>query len=157
MLTSTQKSAIAGRTPFDKMDKWLNQKRGVVKAVYDFAVQGGAVGSLSLKDENGDLIILPAGAIITQVYVHIITAFVSTSNDGTIALTSNSTGDLLAAVDADTLPLSANHPSSGVPIGTAATMVILTAQRQIVLEIATHAMTAGKAAFFIEFVLSALT
>lgn len=149
MLTATQKTAIAGRTPFDKLDKWLNQKRGVIRGRYSFAVDGGAVGSILLKDENGDLVKLPSGAIITQCYLDVITAFVSTSNDGTIAFTANSSGDLLAAVDADTK----SGITAGIPVGTAATMVKLTADRQILMEIATHAMTAGKADFYIEFVI----
>ncbi len=154
MLTAAQKVTFGTKSPLEPLAKALNQKRGVLKCPYDFAVQGGAVSTIKLLDDNGDPAILPLNAIITQVYFHIITAFVSTSNDGTIALTANSSGDLLAAVDADTLPLSASHPGAGIPIGTAATMVILTAARQISLEIATHAMTAGKANFYVEFVLS---
>lgn len=156
MLTSLQKTQFGSKTPFEGLDLVLNQCKGTIKCPYDFAVQGGAVSTILLKDDNGNPAILPNTTIITQVYFHIITAFSSTSNDGTIALTANTSGDLLAAVDADTLPLVASHPGSGIPIGTAATMVILSAQRQLALEIATHAMLTGKANFFFDFVLSNL-
>lgn len=154
MLTAAQKITFGTVSPYEALAGALNQKRGVLKCVYDFAVQGGATGTLPLKDENGNPAILPINAIITQVYFDIITAFSSTGNNGTIALTGNTSGDLLAAVDADTLPLSAGHPGSGIPIGTAATMVKLTAARQITLAIATNAMLTGRANFFVEFVLS---
>lgn len=150
MLTAAQKARIASTSPYEGMDKFVNQKRGVLKLQYDFATLGGAVGSYTLKDENGDTPILPINAIITQGYLDIITACVSTSNDGTIALTANSAGDLLAAVDADTK----SGVSALIPVGTAATMVKCTAARSIVLAIATHALTAGKFNVFIEFVLS---
>ncbi len=116
----------------------------VARATYDFAVSGGATGDHPLG------VTIPNKAIITRGIGNIITPFVSTSNDGTIALKANSAGDLLAAVDADTL--------SGVfdliPVGTAATMVKLTDNRELTLTVAVHALTAGKAVFFVEYVLS---
>lgn len=150
MLTSAQKAAHNFAAPHEGLGNLLSQKRGVLKCTYDFAVQGGAVGSYKLLDSNGNAAKLPAGAIITQVYLHIVTAFVSTSNDGTISLGANTAVDLLAAVDADTL----SGISAGVPVGTAGTMVRCTAERQITLAVAVHAMTAGKANFFVEFVIS---
>lgn len=150
MLTSTQRSLYDNTSPFEDMHKHLHQKRGVLKCVYDFDDLGGAVGTIGLLDDLGNKAILPDNAIITQVYVDILTAFTSTGNNGTIALTANSSGDLLAAVDADTL----SGVSAGIPDGAAANMVKLTAQRQITLAIATNAITAGAANFFVEFVLS---
>jgi hypothetical protein len=136
--------------PFEPtLAKVLHKDVGVLKCTYDFAVDAGAVGSINLKDQNGELAVLPTGAIIKQVMVSIVTAFTSTGGTGTIALTANSAGDLLAAVDADTL----SGISSGIPVGTAATMVKLTAQRQLIMAIATAALTAGKADFYIEYVL----
>lgn len=155
MLTSAQRGLIDNTAPFEGMHLFVHQKRGCLAAVWDFAVQGGAVGSLSLLDDLGNPAILPDKAIICQVYIDIITAMTSTGGTGTIALTANSSGDLLAAVDADTLPLSASHPQAGVPVGTAATMVKLTAARTIVMEIATNALLTGKIRVFIDFVLSA--
>lgn len=150
MLSSTQKATCSSKSPFEHLDKLINQKRGLIKAQYDFAVSGGAIGSYKLLDENGDNVILPIKAIITQVYIDIVTAFTSTGGTGTIALSANSSGDLKAAVDADTL----SGVVAGIPVGTAASMVKLTAERQILLEVATAALTAGKLNCFVEFAIS---
>jgi hypothetical protein len=120
----------------------------VARGFYDFSVSGGAIGSYSLLPSDQ---LIPDKAIITQVYIDIITGMTSTGGTGTIALTANSAGDLLVAVDADTL----SGVTSGVPVGTAATMVKCTADRNIVLAIATAALTAGKIAVFVEYVISA--
>jgi hypothetical protein len=156
MLTSANKTRLNAAAPFDGftgsqtgLGDLLNKTKNTARLRYDFAVNAGAVGSMNLLDENGDLFTLPSGAIITQVYIDIITACVSTSNDGTIALKANVANDLLSAVDADTL----SGITAGVPVGTAATMVKCTAARNIVLSIAVHALTAGKFDVYIDYVL----
>jgi hypothetical protein len=128
----------------------VDEKVGVLVGYYDFAVQGGAVGVVNLlKDLTnlGSTLVLPSGAIIKQVAVQILTAFTSTGGTGTVALTANSSGDLLAAVDADTL----SGVSAGIPAGAAANMVVLTAERTLKLAIATAAITAGKCAVYVEY------
>ncbi len=134
----------------------LRNRKGTLKCIYDLSDtvrQGGAVGDHNLLDEDGNAVVLPAGAIITQVYIDIITAFTSTGNNGTIALNAESAGDLLAAVDADTL----SGVSAGVPVGTAATMVKTTAERTLVCTVATNAILTGKAHVFVDYVLSSET
>lgn len=152
MLSSTQRSEMATHAPVENLGKYLCQKRSVLPLVYDFAVDGGAVSTIKLRDaltaEVADK--LPSGAIITQVYADVKTACASAGGTGTIALTANSAGDLLAAVDADTK----SGIFAGIPIGTAGTMVKLTADRQISLAIATEALTAGKLYIFVEYVIS---
>lgn len=118
--------------------------KGILRVDYDFAVHGGAVGAIPLG------VSLPNKAIIQRGYGDIITAFTSTGGTGTIALGANTTNDLLAAVDADTL---ANRFEL-IPVGTAVTMVKTTAAREITLTVAVAAITAGKAVFFLEYVLS---
>ncbi len=157
MLTSLQKTSLGDKSPVDGLAIALNQKVGCLRLRYDFAVEGGATGTYTLRDENGNYPVLPIGAIVTQVFVDIITAVVSTSNDGTFALNLNAAGDLLAAVDADTFPLSAGHPTTGIPTGAAAVMVKATAARQITMAIATHAFTSGKFDVFVYFVLGSTT
>ncbi len=119
-------------------------KKYVARATYDFAVSGGAVDDYPLG------VTIPDNAIITRGIGDIITPFVSTSNDGKIALKAESAEDLLVGVDADTL--------SGVfeliPDGTAAKMIKLTANRELTLTVSVHPLTAGKAVFFVEYVLS---
>lgn len=156
MLSSANKTRLNVAAPFDgssgsnsSLGYLLNKAKNTARLRYDFAVQAGAVGSMNLVDEDGNAFVLPSGAIITQVYIDIITACVSTGNNGTIALKANAANDLLSAVDADTL----SGVTAGVPTGTAATMVKCTADRAIVLSIATNALTAGKFDVYVDFVL----
>lgn len=128
-------------------DNGLGIKK-VARGVYDFSVSGGAIGNYNLLPEDQ---LIPNKAIITQVYIDIITGMTSSGGTGTVRLTLNSAGDLLAAVDADTI----SGIVAGIPVGTAATMVKATADRNIVLAIATAALTAGKIAVFVEYVISA--
>lgn len=121
------------------LGKHLAGKVQLIKAKYSFASDGGAVGSINLKDEFGQEIDIPSGAIVKQVIIDRVTAPASAGGAGTVALTLNAAGDLLAAVDADTL--SALH--AGIPVGTAATAVKATAKRKLVLSIAVEALTAG--------------
>lgn len=118
--------------------------KGVLRVDYDFAVHGGAVGAIPLG------VTLPNKAIIARAFGDIITAFTSTGGLGTIALGANTANDLLAAVDADTL----SGRFDLIPTGTVATMVKATAAREITLTVATAAITAGKAVFFLEYVIS---
>lgn len=150
MLTAAQKLEMGNHTPVENLGKYLNKKRGLLKCVWNFADQGGAVGAILLLDDDGKPAILPSKAIITQVYIDVVTAMTSTSNDGTIALGANTGVDLLAAVDADTL----SGVVAGIPVGTAATMVKLTAARQITLTVAVHALLTGKINVFVEYALS---
>jgi hypothetical protein len=92
---------------------------------------------------------LPDDAIIHHAYGEIKTAFVSTSNDGTIAIGSeDQDNDLLIAVDADTL--------SGIfvliPVGTAATAIKLTAARELCYTVAVHGLLSGKAVIYVFYV-----
>jgi len=118
--------------------------KGLARATYDFDEHGGAVGDISLEVD------LPDNAIVVRGFGDVITACESESNDGTIALKANTGNDLLSAVDADTL----SGQFELVPVGTAATMVKLTAARTLTLTIATHDLTAGKIIFFLEYVMS---
>lgn len=116
----------------------------VATAIFDTGGADVAVG------DHGLGVTLPDNAIITRSWGDIITAFVSEGNDGTIALKAEGAADLLAAIDADTL--------TGIfeckPDGTAAKMIKLTAARELTVTVATHKLTAGKAVFFVEYVLS---
>ena len=133
-----------------KLGNLLDVQKGCVKGIYDFAVNGGAVSTINLLDENGEEVVLPDNAIITNVLVDIVTAMTSTGGTGTIALNSEGAGDLLAAVDADTL----SGIAAGIPVGTAASAVKLTAERTLSVAIATAALTAGKFVAIVEYTVS---
>lgn len=154
MLTSAQRALLEAKAPNDNFLGFeVHRLKNVVKAVYDFSVDGGAVSSINLKDEFGNLIIFPIGAIITNVTLDVITPC-TTSASGTLAIDSQGAGDLLAA----TAAASVTGKLAGVPVGTAATWVkISSSAKQLKATIATGALTAGKAYIFIEYLLSAAT
>ncbi len=154
MLTSTQRSSLDAKAPNDNLLGFeMHRLKNVVKAVYDFSVDGGAVGSINLKDEFGNLLVMPIGAIITNVTLDVITPC-TTSASGTLAIDSQSAGDLLTA----TAAASVTGKLAGTPVGTAATWVkIATSAKQLKATIATGALTAGKAYIFIEYLLSSAT
>lgn len=151
MLTQAQIDRYNKFAPAEGLAQLVSQKRGCVKAVWDFAVHGGAQGTVNLVDDNGDTVELPDNAIITQVYLDVLEAPASAGGDGTIAFGANTTTDLKGATDGDTL----TGIVAGTPVGTAATMVKLTAARKLTATIGTEALTKGKIAAFVEFVLSA--
>lgn len=119
-------------------------------ATYDFSVLGGAVGSVNLKDANGMDAKLPENAIILDSLIDVITAPTS-GGSATIAFTAQSAGDLKAA----TAIASYTGLVAGVPVGTAATSIKMTADRTLTATIATAALTAGKINVYVEYVYSA--
>lgn len=155
MITRGQKfflnrmNSVASKTQLGTM---LRQRKGTIKAIYDVSADPtrGTVASHNLLDEDGNAIVIPKGAIITQCYFDVITAFTSTGNNGTFAFNSEGAGDLLAAVDADTK----SGVFAGVPVGTAATMIKMTAARTLQATVATNALLTGKLHCFVDYVLS---
>jgi hypothetical protein len=125
----------------------LGNTVGSIVAIYDFSVLGGAVGTVNLKDLDGNDAVLPKGAVVRDGFIRILTACASTGGTGTIALTANSAADLKAAVDADTL----SGNVAIIPVGTAATAITLTADRTLTCTIATAALTAGKFELHVDF------
>jgi hypothetical protein len=129
---------------------------GKVRQVWDFAVNGGAVGVANLD------VLLPEGAIVTGGFIHVLTA-VTTSASGTLSFGLNSNVDLLAATAAGSLTANAILPL--IPSTTAAISgdphasgvansrpLRLTADRELKAEVATGALTAGKVAVYLEFI-----
>lgn len=154
MLTIGKREQINTSAPMGfvaQMGTELDKTKNVIKCVYDFSVSGGAIGDISLKDVAGSDAIVPSGAIITKVLVHVVTAATS-SGAATVALKSEGAADLLGATAVASLSLAAKL--DGVPANTAATAIILTADRTIKATVAAFALTAGKIHVFVEYVLS---
>ena len=129
-------------------------KKHVLKASYDFAKQGGAIGAISLLGENGLAAELPGKAIVTGCFIDVLTSPTS-SGLATIALgTGQSTTDLKAA----TAIASYTGIVACVPVGTAVTAVKLTQAKSAVVvpkaTVAAFALTAGKFNVLIEYLLS---
>lgn len=113
----------------------------VATAEYDFAIDGGAVGSITLRSVSVDSVgaLIPVGSVILGGFVDVRTACLS--GTGTIALTVESAGDVLAATGQAGLTAGVK---SVVPAFTGASAVKTTAARSIVATIATAAYTAGR-------------
>ena len=110
---------------------------------YDFAVDGGAVGSITLRSVNAAGAALPVGAVIMGGYVDVLTA-VTSGGAGTVAINSEGAGDLVAAAAVSGAPWSTTGRKSVIPVFTGASTVKTTAARNLVATIATAALTAGK-------------
>lgn len=113
-------------------------------ALYNFAVDGGAVGDITLR---GDAI--PSGAIITDVLIHVDTALTS-GGAATVALKAESAADLNAAAAITGAPWStAGAKRGGLDADSAP--VKTTASRPIQATVATAALTAGKFSVYVEY------
>lgn len=108
----------------------------VWEGFYDFAVDGGAQGTIPLRSNDGPI---PLGAIIYGGYLDVQTSCASAT--GTMALNSEGAADLLAATAQ--AGLTAGRKDI-IPDATGSTAVKLTAARLPALVIATAAFTAGK-------------
>lgn len=106
--------------------------------LYDFAEDGGAVGTVSFGRR------LPAGAIVVRVFSDEITA-VTGAND--VDLKAGST-DLITAVD-----LTADAGLQSRALAGSADAIKISAESELQLDINTNPATAGKVRFFVEYLL----
>lgn len=111
------------------------------KGEYDFAIDGGAIGNITLRASADDIMgnEIPAGSVIFGGYVEVDTAVLSAT--GTVAINSEAAGDILAATAQAGLTVGRK---SIIPVATGASSVKTTARRNLVATIATAALTAGK-------------
>lgn len=114
---------------------------------YDFAVDGGAVSTITLRNAGGSSLgnEIPAGAVITGGYIEVDTLLTTASgNTGTVAVNSEAAGDLLAAAVTSGAPWSTTGRKSITPVFTGATTVKTTVRRNLAITVAIAAITAGK-------------
>jgi hypothetical protein len=109
----------------------------ILRATYDFAVHGGAVGSISLP------LTVPSGVIVSDGMLDVITAPTS-GGSATVAVQLNAADDIVAAAAISGAPWSTTGLKNIVPVGTAATAVKTTASRTLTAVVGTAALTAGK-------------
>ncbi len=126
------------------------EKVHTLRAIYDFAVSGGAVSTITMKDKRGRTAQLPDGAIVKHCLIDVVTA-ASSAGSATIAIGTGQAGNDLKAA---TAIASYTGLVACVPVGSAATSIKMTADRQPSVTIATAALVAGKINVFIDYVLS---
>lgn len=111
-----------------------------VKATYDFSVDGGAVGAITLKASP----LIPANAIIFGGFIYGITTPTS-AGAATIAVglgTGAQAAALKAAANDETY--AAGSTLAIIPVFTAASVVKVAAESKITITVATAALNAGK-------------
>lgn len=121
-----------------------------VKCHYDFSTQGGAIGTVNLLDDLGQKCQLPNKAVIRDVLIDAVTTATGAVG-ATIALSS---GQSAADLKGATGFASFTGLLAGIPVGSAATAIKLTADRNPTLTIATAALTAGKLNVHIQYQIS---
>lgn len=108
---------------------------------YNFAVDGGATGTITLRQGGGNTLpnLIPAGAIVVGGYVEVDTACLSAT--GTIAVQVEAAGDIVAAAGQASWTVGRK---SVLPAFTGASTVKTTVNRSIQIVIGAAAFTAGK-------------
>lgn len=128
----------------------LNVKR-ILRATYDFAVDGGTISVIGLG------VSLPDNAIVTRSWYEVITTFESSTDAATVSLsipTDDVDGIVTAVAISTGTPWDAGY-QEGIQDGTAAAFTVkTTAARELSMEIAVEAVTAGKMVVFCEYVVS---
>lgn len=141
--------------PLPGIGTQINQTVNRIKCIWDFAVLGGAISSISLLDDQGNTAILPKGAVITSSLAYVITAPVGAS--GTIAFKVLNTADIMAATAITSLTIGVLWQGKQTLPGAAASFTTLVgpitsaAGSPVQITIATTAMTAGKIALFLDY------
>lgn len=111
----------------------------VVRATYDFAVNGGAVSTIALLGSTD----IPSGATILGGWLEVNTILAS-SGSPTVAVQVEGANDIITATAFGSAPWSSTGRKSVIPVFTGATTVRTTAARDISVVIATAALTGGK-------------
>lgn len=111
---------------------------------YDFAVDGGAVSTITLRGSGALGAGVPSGAVITGGYVEVDTVLTS-GGAATAGVDLEGTSDIVASGVISAAPWSSTGRKSVIPAGTGVTSVkTTTATRSIKLSIGVAALTAGK-------------
>ena len=110
------------------------------KGDYDFAVDGGAVSTITLRSDDGPI---PSGSYILSGILEIATALDS-SGSATAAVQIEAANDTINAAAFGGAPWSSTGRKSLIEVGTGATSVKTTADRSPAVVIGTAALTAGK-------------
>jgi hypothetical protein len=107
---------------------------------YDFAVDGGAVSTITLRSDDGPI---PSGSYILSGVLDILTAF-TTGAAAVAGLQVEAANDIVASTIVSGAPYSTTGLKSIIPVATGATAVKTTAARGPAIVIGTGAITAGK-------------
>lgn len=137
-------------------------KKHVQEYVYDFDVDGGAIGAINLHAKDG-VDVIPVGSIITRVYAKVLTAGAS-AGSATLAWGNGDDADGYSGAAIAVAALTANALFNGYDNGAALLWddtndhpidvnVADAADGQFIVTIGTAALTDGKVVFMVEYYL----
>lgn len=115
-------------------------------AVYDFATDGGAVSTITLRGDT-----IPSGATITDALLNVTTVLTS-GGAATVSLGSEAAGDIQAAAAISGAPWSTTG-AKRVTLTATSAPVRTTAARSLTAVVGTAALTAGAFTITVEYVL----
>jgi len=114
----------------------LEGKLNVATFEYDFSVDGGAIGAITMR--GGEI---PSGAKAVQAYINNPTTDITSGGSATISFGLNAAGDVHAAdaiADINAGPIISDQITlAGAPL-------VMAARKQLIATIAVAALTAGK-------------
>lgn len=127
--------------------------KSALQFVFDYAVLGGAQGTIPLTALNGAL---PNNFVVQNAILDILTPLTSGGLATAAVTTGQGAGDLVAATLISGAPFaSTGLKATAVLMGTVATLIKATAQRSPAIVVAVADLTAGKFNLFIEGYVSA--
>lgn len=133
--------------------KLLDATQMGVKAQWDYSVSGGAASSdITLLDHEGRPVTLPAGAIITDCLIDVVTQPDSSTDSVKLAFSSSAVADLKAAAFPTTYVTTSRIAC--IPEGTEANMIKMASEATLKMRVGSEAATAGKINIWVEYVLS---
>lgn len=150
-----------------------NAVRYIASAIFDTASTDSSGAANTTIAAHGLGVYIPAGAIITNVWVDVITTFTSATDAATIALSAQSANDIVSAL---AISNGTNIWDAGVKgsiVGTpaldgnartaiaggaaeAAALIKTTAERELTATVAVEALTAGKLVVHAEYIVSTI-
>ena len=118
----------------------------VAKVTYDFAVDGGAQGAITLTGEDGEAVVIPAGSLITRCWKSVTTTLAGASSTWMFGVTSDTDAFLGATPFDNAANVGVDAHAAGIP------QVQNTRDQSIIATIAGANATAGAFDLFVEYV-----
>ncbi len=137
------------KSPLEGLGSVVDQSKGLLTCVYDFAVLGGTGPSYALLDQHGNTCKLPAGAVVVRDYIKTLTAFVVNGGASTVAFGILVFNDMKTATSTASYTGMIEGALTGV--ATAAVGPFTTASTTVNMY-STSLLTAGKVEIFLEYV-----
>jgi len=134
-------------------DRFAQRTSYLGYAAYDFAVDGGAVSTITPKQNT----VIPINAIITEVIISVGATTVGSTGNVSIGLSAGGAGAAALLANTARASLSTGSIFQGVPVqsatGANTAYIKMSAAGSVTVTIATNALTAGRLEVFIKYVL----